>query len=156
MSSRRFFRSIRKLLGPGLLVLAGLAACLVVPYLELAREFTYRDRYGGGWRDEYENHFGSLADARIRAVANVLGIMAILSILVVLVMHLRKKPYESRGRGNTRRPMQGSTIEKIGRCHRNALLGIYLGVGGMMAGILKLFFPWGFFASTRTRRSWGL
>jgi hypothetical protein len=147
MSGRRFFRSIGKLLGWGLVALAGLAVCLVVPYLELAREFAYRDLYGGAWRDEYEKHFGSLTDARIRAVMIDLGIITILSILIVLVIYLRKKPYESRGRGKPRRPMQGSTVERIVRCHRNALLGIYLGMGGMMAGTLLVVFPWGIFAN---------
>ena len=147
MTGRRFFRSIRKLLGAGLVALTGLAVCAIVPYLELAREFAYRDRYGGEWRDEYEKHFGSLVDARIRAVATDLGIIIILSLLVVLVMYLRKKPYESRGREKPRRPMQGSTIEKIVRCHRNALLGIYLGAGGMMAGVLLVVFQWGIFAN---------
>jgi hypothetical protein len=146
MSGRRLFRKIRRWLGPALLVLAGLAACAVVPYLELAREFAYRDLYGGGWKGEYENHFGSLTDARLRAVVIDLGIVAVLSILAVLVMHLRKKPYESRSRGKSRRPMQGSTIERIVRCHRNALLGIYFGLGAMMAGTLLVVFQWGIFA----------
>jgi hypothetical protein len=145
MSGRRFFRKIRKLLGPGLLVLVALAACLVAPYLELMRELPYRDLYGGGWKDQYERHFGSLTDARIRVAVIVLGIVSVLAILIVLVMYLRRKPYESRGRGNSRRPMQGSTIEKIVRWHRNALLGMYLGAGGMMAGILLVVFQWNIF-----------
>ncbi|HXD00670.1 MAG TPA: hypothetical protein VN048_15115 [Verrucomicrobiae bacterium] len=146
MSGRRFFRLIRKSLGPGLLVLAGLAACAVAPYLELTREFAYRDLYGGGWKDQYEEHFGSLTDARLRVAVIVLGIVIVLSILTVLVMYLRRKPYESRGRENTRRPMQGSSIEKIVRWHRNALLGIYLGAAGIMAGILLVVFRWDIFA----------
>jgi hypothetical protein len=146
MSGRRFFRRIRKLLVPVLVALASLAACLVVPYLELAREFAYRDLYGSAWKGEYEKHFGSLTDARIRAVLIDLGIIAILSILIVLVVHLRKKPYQSRGREQPRRQMQGSTIEKIVRCHRNALLGIYLGAGGLMAGALLVIFQWDIFA----------
>jgi hypothetical protein len=146
MSGRRFFRYIKKLLGWGLVALTGLAACLVVPYLELVREFAYRDRYGGGWKDEYENHFGSLVNARIRVVAIDLGIIIILSILIVLVMSLRRKPYESRGRGKPHRQMQGSSIERIVRCHRNALLGIFLGLGAIMAGVLLVVFQWGIFA----------
>jgi hypothetical protein len=147
MSGRRLLRSIRKLLGPGLLVLAGLTACLIFPYLELSREFAYRDLYGGAWKGEYEDHLGSLTDARIRTILIDLGIIVILSILTVLVMYLRRKPYESRGREKPRRPMQGSTIEKIVRCHRNALLGIYLGAGGIMAGTLLAVFQWGIFAN---------
>jgi hypothetical protein len=146
MSGRRFFRLLRRWLGRGLLALLGLAACGVVPYLELSREFAYRDLYGGAWKGEYENHFGSLLDVRIRAVLIDLGIIAILSILIVLVLHLCKKPYESRSRDKHRRQMQGSSIERIMRWHRYALLGICLGLVCIIAGTLLVVFRWNIFA----------
>ncbi len=128
---------------PGLVVLAGLVACSIVPYIELAREFAYRDRYGGAWKGEYEMRHGSLTDDRIRAVLIDLGIMAILTILVVLVVYLRKKPYESGSSAKPRRQMQGSSIERVVRAHRNGLWGIFLGISAMMAGTLLVVFPWG-------------
>ncbi len=146
MTAHGVLRSLRLVLGLCVIVLGGLAVCLIIPYRELVREAGFRNRYGGAWRAEYEKNFGSLAEARTRVVLGALGFITILALLIWLVKLLLAKPYGSRGGGKTHRHAHGSTIERIARYHRNAVVGIYFGLGGIVAGVALVAFRWGIFA----------
>jgi len=156
MTGYGFFRSLRLMLFLVVFVLMGLALCVVCPINELNREAGFRHRYGDGWQAEYEKSFGPLSDARIKIFVAILGFITILSLAIWLVKVLRAKPYGSRPGGKPRRHRHGSsTVERIVRYRRNALVGVYFGVGAIVAGVALVVVRWGIFAEHSSESTLG-
>jgi hypothetical protein len=147
MTGYGFLRVIQALLAVGLLVLLGLAACVWCISSEISLERQFRHSYGAEWQVAYKKEHGSLAEARGKAAASGIGLVAISGLSAWLWRILR--PSGHPGRANRRRheyrsPRQ-SHLERTITCRRKALLGIYFGVPGIFLGAFLVIFRCGIF-----------
>jgi len=131
----------------GLLVLFSLGICFVSISEEVHREMKYRERYGAEWRTEFERECGPVSHARIRAGIGAFGVVAIPSAAWFLYRTL--VPSRRRRDGSSQRkkarPHQ-SPAERIARYRRNAVVGVYYGLGGIVAGVGLVIFRWRIFS----------
>ena len=134
----------------------GLLFCVAFSIVELGREARYRREYGPRWEVVYETDFGSLAEARARIVAAIVGGLAIIAIVFWLYRILRRGTHNSGGKRRHRRRHHGSLIERVVRYRRNAMLGIYFGVLGIAAGVALVLFRCGIFANHDNEAALGL
>jgi hypothetical protein len=140
------YRSLWLVIGLVALAVGGIWACVHVTRLELAREASFRAQYGDQWKTEYEQDFGSLTQARFRMGIGFAGVVGILASGIWLVMVLKKNfQGESRSR-KKQKSRDESPIERTVRYKRNALLGVYFGVPGILLSVLLAIFRWGIFA----------
>jgi hypothetical protein len=105
--------------------------------------------FGEGWQLNYEKDFDSLATLRARMVVAAAGIVVLSSLVVWLLRFLqpnRDSHRKSRkGRSNVKHG-HISNLERIVRYRRNALLGVYFGVAGIVSGVFLVLFRVGIFA----------
>jgi hypothetical protein len=123
--------------------------CANAIYSELAREGRYRRMFGESWQVNYEKDFDSLATLRARMVVAAVGIVVLCSLVIWLFRILRpnrdshRKTRKGRSSSNHRHT---SPIERIVRYRRNALLGVYFGIAGIVSGVFLVLFRVGIFA----------
>lgn len=144
MSPYGFFRIIRTLLALSLVVGLTFVACICIVCGELTKEADYRDRYGDNWKVEYEKTFGPLSRAHTQVFAGSVGLVGLPCAAVLLIRGLK-------GTNNSRRSAQkrksgGSSTERYVRYKRNALIGVYFGVPGILFSVLLAVFRMGIFA----------
>ena len=149
MTAYGFFASLRLVLLLGLIVLMGIIAFARSIYSELVREAGYRRRFGEGWQSDYENDFGSLGALRVKMVVAAVGIVVLISLGVWLCRILQPNKDGRRKTGRKRRSHgygHASNLERIMRYRRNALVGVYFGVAGILGGVFLVVFRVGIFA----------
>lgn len=145
MTGYGFFRSLRLLVGFGALACVGISVYLgLIVFIcgEISTETSYRHKYGAEWKVDYEQTFGSLSKAHSRMVIAALGIAGFTATGIWLVRALKDG---GRGKSKKREP-SGSRIERRVRYKRNALLGVYFGVAGILLSVVLAIFRMGIFA----------
>jgi hypothetical protein len=147
MTGYGFFKIMQLFLFIGVIVLGGVGACIWFICGEISQEQHFRQSYGAEWQIEYEKERGSLAEARAKAAASGVGVVAITGLSVWLWKILQPNRHaerKSRKRTEYRSPGQ-SHLERTITYRRKALLGIYFGLPGIFLGALFVIFRWGFF-----------
>jgi hypothetical protein len=147
MTGYGFARALQMFVGLALFICVGLTACIWCICSEYSTENEFRRRYGAEWRTQYENIHGSLAEARAKSAVSGVGLIAIASVTAWLWRILRRSRNCERKdhREHGHRRSRHSSLERIIIYRRNALLGIYFGLPGMLLGALLVIFRWGFF-----------
>jgi hypothetical protein len=145
MTGYGFFRALRSALLPLVFALIGLVFLGGYIYRELALELSFRSRIGVNWQSEYEGANGSLARAHAKIVISALGMLAICALVMWLARLVRgnHRPHH-RAHRHWERP--GSRLERTVRFRRNAVIGVFFGVLGILASVLLVVFRWGIFA----------
>lgn len=149
MNGYGFFSSLRMFFILGLFVFAGIFVAGQTIYSELSTEARFRRTYGANWRTEYDQVFGSLAKARAKTYASAVGIVVISALVVRLRRVLRPVDHSRHPSGRKKRPHRdryGSQIERASLYRRNAVLGIYFGLAGIVGGVILVIFRAGVFA----------
>ena len=146
MTHYGFFRSIRFLIGLGCLaVIVGLFYVGLIFGLcsEIYSELSFKHRYGAEWRVQYEQTRGcTVAKGQTNMVVGALAIAGMTASGIMLVRGLKNG-----GRGTPKKHHSNeSRIERRVRYKRNALLGVYFGVPGILLSVLLAIFRWGIFA----------
>src|SRR5262245_42909535 len=138
MNGYGFFAALRVIFGLGLFTVTGMAVFVGFIWNELAREAGYRARIGDGWQVEFEKDHGSLASAHGKVAAAALGLVLIPAILFWLyrTLYPRSQTRTARRASRSRQPRRReSRIERVVRYRRNAILGNYFGVAGILASV---------------------
>jgi len=148
MAGYGFLRSLKMIFFLGLFVLVGLLICGFSIYHQFLRESNYRGRFGAGWRAEYERDFGSLTIAHVKVAVTAVGMVTICGLLTWLYKILRSPSHSTsrhgtRAKSGTRRFR--SRLDRINWCRRNAVLGIYFGLIGIISGAFLAIFRLGIF-----------
>jgi len=145
MTGYGFFRSIRFLIGLGCIAIIALLlyVCLIFGLChEIFREISLHHQYGVDWTVQYEQTYGPLSRAHQNMGIALFGITGLTIAWILLVRGLKNA-----GRGTPRkRKRDESRIERHVRYKRNALLGVYFGVPGILLSVLLTIFRWGIFA----------
>jgi hypothetical protein len=142
MNGYGFFAVMRYLLLLAGVILFGVAVSIAAVWSEIAREISYHRKFGDQWKAEYEDVYGSLSEGRTRMVIGFVAFVALVSVTIWLYRILRKDSHApSRRRSKHRHG--GSSLEWSVRCRRNALLGIYFGVPGIIASVVMEMIPLG-------------
>jgi|GEM_PF-2894774 len=151
MNGYGFFIAIQRFLALGFIVSIGVFVSAGAVYRELSKEIAYSQKYGEGWKAEYENSFGSLTEARVKAVIYTLGCIAIFALATWLYKILRPTPQPVGFARNlkVRRHSPGSTVDRLVRFRRHALVGNYFGLAGIFSGVALVVFRVGLFADHR-------
>jgi len=145
MTGYGFFRSIRFLIGLGCIAfVAGLLYVTLILGLctEIFREISFKHQYGTEWKVHYEQTQGrAVSKAHADLGIAVFGIAGMTASGILLVRGLKNG-----GRGTPRKHKPDeSRIERRVRYKRNALLGVYFGVPGILVSVLLVFFRMGIF-----------
>jgi hypothetical protein len=140
------YRSFWLIITLALISVGGTWACIHVTRIELAREASFRTQYGDQWQAEYEQNFGSLTQAHFRVGLGFAGVAGIFGASVWLVMVVKKGILGENNPRRKHKPREESRIERRVRYKRNALLGVYFGVPGILLSVLLTIFRWGIFA----------
>jgi MFS family permease len=146
MHPYRAYRSISLIVGLSLGILAGLAVCIDVVIQEISREIFYRRHYGVGWQSQFASDFEPVSNARVKALVAVVGALAIVVLLAALFRILRRNPGSTRKKPSHRLHIGESSVGRVTRFRRNAVVAIYFGVVGIFAGVLLVLFRFGIFA----------
>jgi len=141
MTGYGFFRTLQMFAGLALMISAGLVVCVWCICSEVSTEREFKDRYGAGWRTEYESLHGSLSEARAKSVMSGVGLIAVSGVTAWLWRILRGNSSTGINRGRHRHSHK-SHLERIMIYRRNALLGIYFGLPGIFLGALFVIFLW--------------
>jgi hypothetical protein len=145
MTGYRFFRTLHLLVGMAMWLLVVLCFLASTIYKEVSRESAYHRRWGADWPLEYEKDFGSLSEARTKSAACAFGLVAIPCLSVWLVGTLGPARHY---RPKHRRPQRYiSSLERVARYRRNALVGIYFGLPGILLAIFLVVFRVGIFST---------
>jgi hypothetical protein len=124
--------------------LAGMCILSSTIYKEVSREVAYHRRWGAVWQLEYEKVFGSLSEARTKVAISAFGIVAIACLSVWFYRTLGP----ARHSRPKRRPQRYvSSLERVVRYRRNALVGIYFGLPGILLAIFLVVFRVGIFST---------
>jgi len=148
MNGFGFFYALRIFIILGVIVLVAMAAFIGTIWGELAMEANYRHRFGGRWQVEFENDHGSLTQAHTRIACASVGAVAIPGILLMFYRAVRPNSQPRRGgrtRGQRKQQRHESPVERVVRCRRNAVLGNFFGVAGILAGLMLVIFRFGSF-----------
>jgi cyanate permease len=114
-------------------------------WMEVASLINYRHRFGAEWQAKYEEYVGPLSSTYTRIALSAFGIIAILALAVWLFRLLRNKSGAAGTERKSRRHRDISPIERKVRYKRNALLGVYFGLAGVLASIALTVIDWGLF-----------
>ncbi len=123
----------------------GLLGCTAIVLDELRKEADFQNRYGDTWRTEYEQTFGSLSQAHTRIAIGTVGIVGIPCAAVWLIRVLMQNTLNGGRQAPQKRKSSGSSLERAVRYKRNALLGVYFGVPGILFSVLLAVFRMGIF-----------
>lgn len=143
MNGYGFFRSLRPLIGLGMVALGGWFIFASFIYSQLSTEARFRSTYGLSWRMEYEKALGPLAKAHAKVAASVVGVVAITSIVAWLFKLLRNPGRPRRTRKKERGYGSSSGLERNFRYRRNATVGIYFGLAGIVLAMIFVLFRLG-------------
>jgi hypothetical protein len=139
------FKSINAFFVVVVVGVGGIAVCFNVIRHEVATEKDFHRRYGEEWKVEYEQMYGSVAQAQTRVGIGAVGIIGIFASGIWLVRVL-KKGLSQRSQPSKRQKSDESRGERRVRYKRNALLGVYFGIPGILFSILLAIFRMGIFA----------
>ncbi len=140
----RLFRFVFFLPLMAVAFLGMVALCIISIINEYSREAGFQHRYGDNWKVEYEQTFGLLSTAHMRMAIAAVGVVA----MIIAASWLIKVILEETGvkrRSSRHRHRYTSPVELATRCKRNALLGLYFGVPGILLSILLTLFHVGIF-----------
>ena len=112
----------------------------------ISNEVSYRHQYGADWQQHFEQRFGSAEKFRTGTIAAGIGTIAMPSLAFWVYTAVRKKPYGSNRKKN-RRERQMSNTERVMHARSRALLWNYLGLLGIVVGMLLAIFRWHIFAT---------
>jgi hypothetical protein len=146
MNGYSFFRVIRGVIVFALLYLFCLWFCIREVWHELSREASFRGRYGAVWRVEYENSFGSLSKIHTHMALGIFAIVAFPLMVYGVYRVVRSNVRQNRNPRQHRPQRQGTPMERAARYRRNAVLGVYFGLGGIASAVALVMFHWGIFA----------
>lgn len=131
-----------------LFFLAIVVGCIGSIDYEYSREVSFQHRFGDNWKVEYEQTIGPLSTAHTRMAVAAIGVIAMIATATWLVKVLLEQTGLKRGsrRSPKHRHRHSSPIERATRYKRNALLGLYFGIPGILLSILLTLFHIGIFA----------
>jgi hypothetical protein len=145
MSGYRFFRVLQAMIIAPFVILLPFAGCVIFTVNELSLEHSYHQRYGSEWQAQYEKNIGSLDKAHERVGAASLGIIAIPSLTYWVYRAIRKNPHRANSKKHHRERRMSNT-ERVMQARSRALLWNYLGLLGIVIGMLLAIFRWHIFA----------
>lgn len=148
MTGYGFFKSLQAMFGLLVIVVAGLSVFVGFICSELSTEAKFHSKYGATWRAEYEAVHGPLTKAHAKIAVSGAGIIAVSALTVWLYRQLRPNDYSRRpsnGSKNAQRRRFKSGVERIIWHRRNAILGIYFGLAGILLGAFLVVFRLGIF-----------
>jgi hypothetical protein len=130
----------------GIAALSAFLMCLFTIWHQCSLELHYRAKFGSNWQEQFEIDIGSLSEGRTKAVVSAFGIIAI-TLLLIWLKHILRPNYSHRSREKQKwKPgVHVSPLERVVRYRRRALVGIYFGLGGIIAGALLVIFRFGIF-----------
>ena len=146
MTGYGFFSALRFLIFLGGLVVAALVGLSIFIYNQISREVIYRRQFGDNWEAEYEKYFGPVSQAHVKIGLCVFGIAAVIALAIWIYRLTQSDPYKSGSKRKHRHHRYESSTGRIVRFRRNALIGIYFGLAGILSGIALVLFYWGIFA----------
>jgi hypothetical protein len=111
----------------------------------ISREVSFRNHYGADWQAHFEQQFGPVEKARQKTIATGIGAVALPSLVFWIYRLLRKNPHSGGGRKKSRERHMSNT-ERVMRARSKALFWNYLGILGIVVGVLLVLFRWGIFA----------
>ncbi len=158
MTGYGFFKMMQVFLIFGLIVLTGLGAFIWYICSEVSLERQFRRSYGAEWQVEYEKAHGSLAEARGKAAASGVGVVAITGLSAWLWRILRPNQHSARNNRRRREPRSRgqSHLERTITYRRKALVGIYFGVPGIFLAAFMVIFRCGIFRDHSNEVALGL
>lgn len=143
----RLFRFVFLLPLTVIAFLAIVAGCISSVVHEYSRETSFQHQYGNNWKIEYEQTFGPLSTAHMRMAIAAVGVVAMIVAAAWLIkVVLEQTRVKRRSSRSSRRRDRQSSVEQVTRYKRNALLGLYFGVPGILLSILITVFHLGIFA----------
>lgn len=155
MNLFQIFGLTRLLLVVGGIGLAGFLAFISFIWNEVSQLRSFQRQFGADWKTEYEQIVAPVATTYLRITLAVGGLIALVAVSFWLYRSLRRQPEKSsRPRSRSRRSR--SAIERQVRYRRNALLGNYFGLAGILAGLLLVTVDWGLFRDHDDEASLGI
>lgn len=148
MTGYGFFASIRFLGFIGLVFVGSIIGFSYFIYSELATEARFRKTYGENWRVEYEDVRGPVARSQVKMAVAGGGVVAECALMLWLLRQIQPGALAGTNAGNRKRKHghhRGSPLERAARQKRNAVLGIYFGLAGILAGVFLSIFRVGIF-----------
>jgi hypothetical protein len=142
----RLFRFVFLLPLIAVAFLAMVGLCIVSVVNEYSREAGFQHRYGNNWKVEYEQTFGPLSTAHMRMAIAAVGVIAMIVAAAWLIKVVLEQTGLKRRSKHRHRWLSQSPIERVTQYKRNALLGLYFGVPGILLSILLTLFHVGIFA----------
>ena len=147
---RRFGSLFSVILLPFLafLFIVAVVGCISSAVSEYSREASFQQRYGDNWRSEYEQAIGPLSTAHTRMAIAIVGAIAMIAAGTWLVKVLLEQTGLKRPspRPSRHRHRHTSSIERVTRYKRNALLGLYFGAPGILLSVMLTLYHVGIFA----------
>lgn len=114
---------------------------------DLYREADFHHRYGDNWKAVYEERYGPLAEEHNHIALAAISFVALAATETWLVKALAQSMGARPGRRRSKNShLHASPIERVTRYKRNALLGIYFGVPGILLSVLLTLFRFDIFA----------
>lgn len=145
MNGYDFFVALRSAGSVIGIAVGGIALFVSFIWIQVASLVNYRRRFGAEWQTKYEEFVGPLSGAYTRIALSAFGIVAIVALAIWLFRLLRNKPGQTGTDHKTRRHRDSSPIERKVRYKRNALLGVYFGLAGILASVALTVVDWGMF-----------
>jgi hypothetical protein len=145
MSGYTFIRSLYAIVALGMMAVLSVLMFAVFGINTIVTEVSYRNRFGADWQGEFENDIGPVAEQRLKGAACLVGAAAIVWIVIWLYRTLRRPRAQSRPRRQKHRDCRESPTERIVRYRKKALVGVYFGVIGILAGVVLSLFRVGIF-----------
>jgi hypothetical protein len=145
MNGYGFFSALRFL---------GFVVCIVIGavvgftwfiWTHVSTLLNYKQQYGAEWQTQYEEFIGPLSGVYTRISLAAFGIVAVIGLAIWLFKTLRTNPGQARTDGKQSRKRDSSPIERKVRYKRNALLGVYFGLAGIVASVALTVMDWGLF-----------
>lgn len=140
----------------GVFTLGGLLGFTALLWGEVSQLRSFQRRFGTDWKAEYEQVIGPVATAHTRIALSVLGLIAIVALSYWFYRILRHQPAKASPRKKHHSRRSSSPIERTVRYRRNALVGNYFGLAGIVAGLLLVVVDWGMFRDHDDEASLGL
>lgn len=136
MNAYRFFSILRAGVILGMLLLIGFAAGIAFVCREISREVACRSAWGQNWEAKYQESYGSLSNARVKAGICLVGVVAV----VLLAVNLVHKLNHRRSRLHRRRELDNekempSTHDRITRLRRKGFWSLCLGFAGLVGSL---------------------
>jgi hypothetical protein len=145
MNSYGFFSALRFLGFVICIVIGAVTGFVWFIWTEVSTLIHYKQRYGVEWKAQYEEFIAPLSGVYTRISLAAFGIVAVIGLAIWLFKVLRTNPGQARTGGKHSRKHHSSPIERKVRYKRNALLGVYFGLAGVLASVALTVIDWGLF-----------